>query len=95
MGSADVILVINLFVAGLLAAAFMTIAIYDKSRVSARWLALGYVLGMAYFALEFVIPAFDNARLPVVAAFAVFLGATIVFNGGLAHKYGVAPPWWP
>ncbi|MDX8432545.1 GGDEF domain-containing protein [Mesorhizobium abyssinicae] len=95
MGSADVILVINLFVAGLLAAAFMTIAIYDKSRVSARWLAFGYVLGMVYFALEFVIPAFDNARLPVVAAFAVFLGATIVFNGGLAHKYGVAPPWWP
>ncbi|RUW76863.1 GGDEF domain-containing protein [Mesorhizobium sp. M4B.F.Ca.ET.049.02.1.2] len=95
MGSADVILVINLFVAGLLAAAFMTIAIYDKGRVSARWLAFGYVLGMVYFAFEFVIPAFDNARLPVVAAFAVFLGATIVFNGGLAHKYGVAPPWWP
>ncbi|BCG92123.1 GGDEF domain-containing protein [Mesorhizobium sp. 131-2-1] len=95
MGSADVILVINLFVAGLLAAAFMTIAIYDQSRVSARWLAFGYMIGMVYFALEFIIPAFDNARLPVVVAFAVFLGATIVFNGGLAHKYGVAPPWWP
>lgn len=95
MGSADVILVINLFVAGLLVAAFMTIAIYDKNRVSARWLAFGYMIGMVYFAFEFVIPAFDNARLPVVAAFAVFLGATIVFNGGLAHKYGVAPPWWP
>ena len=95
MGSADFILVINLFVAGLLAAAFMTVAVYDAGRVSARWLAFGYVLGMAYFAIEFAVPAFADARLPVVAAFAVFLGATIAFNGGLAHKYGVAPPWAP
>lgn len=95
MGSADFILVINLFVAGLLAAAFMTIAIYEVGRVPARWLAFGYVLGMAYFAIEFSIPAFADARLPVVVAFAVFLGATIAFNGGLAHKYGVTPPWAP
>ncbi|MBZ9963562.1 sensor domain-containing diguanylate cyclase [Mesorhizobium sp. BR1-1-2] len=93
MGGADFILVINLFVAGLLAAAFMAIAVYDIGRVSARWLAFGYVLGMAYFVVEFSIPAFDNARLVVVAAFAVFLGATIAFNGGLAHRYGVTPPW--
>ncbi|MDX8495716.1 GGDEF domain-containing protein [Mesorhizobium sp. VK22B] len=95
MGSADFILVINLFVAGLLAAAFMTIALYDVGRVSARWLAFGYGLGMAYFAIEFSIPAFADARLPVVAAFAVFLGATVAFNGGLAHKYGLTPPWVP
>ncbi|TGS58922.1 GGDEF domain-containing protein, partial [Mesorhizobium sp. M3A.F.Ca.ET.201.01.1.1] len=53
MGSADFILVINLFVAGLLAAAFMTIAIHDVGRVSARWMAFAYGLGMAYFAMEF------------------------------------------
>jgi diguanylate cyclase (GGDEF)-like protein len=73
----------------------MTIAVYDVGRVSGRWLAFGYVLGMVYFAIEFSIPAFDNARPVVVAAFAVFLGATTVFNGGLAHKYGVAAPWPP
>lgn len=95
MGSANFILVINLFVAGLLAAAFMTIAVYGAGRVSARWLAFGYVLGMAYFAIEFSIPAFDNARPLVVAAFAAFLGATVAFNGGLAHKYGVSRPWPP
>ncbi|RJT39669.1 GGDEF domain-containing protein [Mesorhizobium waimense] len=95
MGSAEFILIINLFVAGLLAAAFMMIAIHDVGRVSARWLAFGYMLGMAYFAIEFSIPAFDNARPVVVTAFAVFLGATIAFNGGLAHKYGVTPPWAP
>ena len=37
MDSADFILVINLFVAGLLAAAFMAIAVYDAGRKSARW----------------------------------------------------------
>jgi len=95
MGSADFILLINLFVAGLLAAAFMTIAFHDTGRPAARWLASGYALGMVYFAAEAGIPLFADARLPVVAAFAVFLGATIAFNGGLAHKYGVTPPWAP
>ncbi|TPN83732.1 GGDEF domain-containing protein [Mesorhizobium sp. CU2] len=95
MGSADFVLMINLSAAGLLAAAFMTIAVYDTGRVSARWLAFSYLIGMAYFAIEFIIPAFADARLPVVTAFAVFLAATIAFNGGLAHKYGIKPPWPP
>ena len=95
MSSADFILVINLCVAGLLAAAFMTIAVHGVGRAAARWLAFGYVLGMAYCVIEFSIPAFANARPPVVAAFAVFLAATIAFNGGLARKYGVTPPWTP
>ncbi|RUU50614.1 GGDEF domain-containing protein, partial [Mesorhizobium sp. M2C.T.Ca.TU.002.02.1.1] len=43
MGSADFILMINFVVAGLLAAAFMAIAVYDTGRVSARWLALSYL----------------------------------------------------
>ncbi|PDQ19162.1 GGDEF domain-containing protein, partial [Mesorhizobium sanjuanii] len=95
MGGANFILAINLFVAGLLAAAFMAITFYDVGRASARWLAFGYLLGMAYYAIEFAIPVFDNARPAVVAGFSVFLGATIAFNGGLAHKYQVAPPWTP
>ncbi|QPC90127.1 diguanylate cyclase [Mesorhizobium sp. INR15] len=93
MGSANFILLINLSVAGLLAAAFLTIAVYNVGRASARWLAFGYLLGMVYCAIEFSIPAFDNARPMVVAAFAVFLGATVAFNAGVAHKYAVAPPW--
>jgi diguanylate cyclase (GGDEF)-like protein len=95
MSGANFILLINLSVAGLLAASFMAVAFHDVGRAAARRLAFGYLLGMAYFAIEFSIPAFDNARPVVVAAFAVFLGATIAFNGGLAHKYGVAPPWLP
>ncbi|MER9104758.1 GGDEF domain-containing protein [Mesorhizobium sp. M0848] len=95
MSGANFILLINLSVAGLLAASFMAVTFHDVGRAPARWLAFGYLLGMAYSAIEFSIPAFSDARLPVVAAFAVFLGATIAFNGGLARKYGVAPPWKP
>ncbi|RUW59722.1 GGDEF domain-containing protein [Mesorhizobium sp. M7A.F.Ca.US.008.03.1.1] len=95
MSGANFILLINLSVAGLLAASFMAVAFHDVGRAPARWLASGYLLGMAYSAIEFSIPAFADARLPVVAAFAVFLAATIAFNGGLARKYGVAPPWKP
>lgn len=95
MGSADFILLINMLVAGLLAAAFMAVAVYGTRGVSARWLATSYLLGMVYCVVEVTIPAFADARLPVVTAFAVFLGATIAFNGGLAHKYGVRPPWAP
>jgi diguanylate cyclase (GGDEF)-like protein len=95
MSGANFILLINLSVAGLLAASFMAVAFHDVGRAPARWFAFGYLLGMAYSAIEFSIPAFTDARLPVVTAFAVFLGATIAFNAGLARKYGVAPPWPP
>jgi len=95
MSGANFILLINLSVAGLLAASFMAVAFHDVGRAPARWFASGYVLGMVYSAIEFSIPGFTDARLPVVTAFAVFLGATIAFNVGLARKYGVAPPWSP
>lgn len=93
MSGAFFILVINLFVAGLLAAAFMTIAVYDARRVSARWMAASYLLGMAYFAVEFSIPAFSNAIPVVVFAFAVLLAAMLAFNVAVARRYDVAPPW--
>jgi diguanylate cyclase (GGDEF)-like protein len=77
----------------LLAAAFMTVAVYDVRRVSARWMAVGYLLGMAYFAIEFAIPSFANAIPVVVLAFAVMLAGIVAFNVAIAHKYDVATPW--
>lgn len=93
MGGAVFILAINMAVAGLLAAAFMTVAVYDVRRVSARWMAIGYLLGMAYFAIEFSIPSFANAIPVVVVAFAVMLAGIVAFNAAIAHKYDVATPW--
>lgn len=93
MTSAGYILGINIFIAGLFAAAFLSLAAYDRRRDSARWLAASFLLGMVYFALEFSIPLFAEARLPVTIAFAMFLAATIAFNVGLARKYEISFPW--
>ena len=83
-----------MFVAGLLSAAFMTIAIYDNRRDAARWLAGSYLCGVAYFVAEFSIPFHTDLRNGVVVAFAVFLAATITFNIGLSRKYEVKAPLW-
>jgi len=93
MGGAVFILAINMAVAGLLAAAFMTVAVYDVRRISARWMAVGYLLGVAYFVIEFSIPSFANAIPVVVMAFAVMLAGILAFNIAIAHKYEVAAPW--
>ncbi len=93
MSAAGFILAINLVVAGLLGTAFLMVAVYDRARISARWLALSFFLGMAYFVVEVGMPFFTDARIPVVVAFAVFLAATVAFNAGIAHKYEVAVPW--
>lgn len=93
MSGAGYILAINLIVAGLLATAFLMIAVYDRARVSARWLALAYFLGVAYLMVEAAMPFVADARWPVVLAFALFLAATAAFNVGVARKYEVAFPW--
>ncbi|RUY35812.1 GGDEF domain-containing protein, partial [Mesorhizobium sp. M7A.F.Ca.CA.002.07.1.1] len=46
MSGANFILLINLSVAGLLAACFMAVAFHDVGRAPARWLAFCYLLGM-------------------------------------------------
>ncbi len=95
MSGASFILAINLFLSGLLAGAFMMIAVYDAGRLAARWMAFANLLCMSYLLVEFSIPAFGNARLPVVCAFALFLASTIAYNAGLARKYEVALNWLP
>lgn len=93
MSGAGYILAINLTVAGILATAFLMVAVYDRARVSARWLAFGYFLGVAYLAVEAAIPFVSDAHFPVVLAFALFLTATVAFNVGVATKYEVTFPW--
>ena len=95
MNSGSFILGINLFAAGLLAAAFMAIAAYDARRRAALWLAAAYLIGMSYYGVELVMPTFRDAIPAVVVAFSILLVATIAFNAGLAAKYAVRMPWLP
>jgi len=93
MTGAGFILTINLFVAGLLAAAFLSIAAYDRRQESARWFALAYVIGMTNFLLEFAIATFGTATVLVLASYSAFLIALAMFNVGIARKYSVPVPW--
>jgi diguanylate cyclase (GGDEF)-like protein len=93
MTGAEFILAINLCVAGLLAAAFLTIAAYDRRHASARWFAFSYVVGMSYFVFEFAIASFGTSTVLVLASYASFLAALTVLNVGVARKYSVPAPW--
>lgn len=93
MSGAGFILAINLTVAGLLAASFVMISAYDATRTAPRWIAASYLIGMAYFACEFLIPLIGPSQISVPIAFSVFLAATAAFNVGLARHYRVAVPW--
>ena len=93
MTGAEFILAINLCVAGLLAAAFLSVAAYDRRHESARWFALSYVVGMSNFLFEFAIASLGTSIVLVLAAYASFLAALTVFNVGVARKYSVPAPW--
>lgn len=93
MTGAGFILAINLFVSGLLAAAFLTVAAYDPRRESARWLGFGFIVGMSNFLFEFAIATFGTSTPLVLAAFGSFLAALFLFNVGIARKYAVSTPW--
>jgi diguanylate cyclase (GGDEF)-like protein len=93
MTGAEFILAINLCVAGLLAAAFLTIAAYDRRHKSARWFAFGYIIGMSYFLFEFAIASLGTSMVLVLAAYVAFLAALTALNVGVARKYSVPVPW--
>jgi diguanylate cyclase (GGDEF)-like protein len=93
MSGAGFILAINLVVAGLVAASFVMIALYDRVGAAPRWMAISYLTGMAYFVCELLIPLVGPSQLSVPVSFSIFLAATAAFNVGLAHHYHVAAPW--
>jgi hypothetical protein len=93
MSGATFILAINLSVAGLFAAAFLGVAVYDRARISARWFAASFGFGMLNFTLEFVVAASGPSFILPVAAYMAFVGALACFTGGIAHLHGRRPPW--
>lgn len=93
MSGAGFILAINLSVAGLFCAAFLAVAVYDRARVSARWLVAGFGIGMLNFLLEFVVAAAGPSTLLPVAAYMSFMGAIAAFTVGIAHLCDRRPPW--
>lgn len=93
MSGAAFLMAINFAIASLLAASFIAIALYDRSRIAAKYFAGAYVLGAAYFGVEFLIPMLTGGNRSVLLGYALFLGALVVFNRGLARLYHVRMPW--
>jgi diguanylate cyclase (GGDEF)-like protein len=93
MSAAGFVLAINLFIAGLFAGAFGIVAAYYRDAIGARWLAIGYSMGIANGLLEFILPYQADARPVSLAVFAFFLSAMTLCNIGIARHYGVKPPW--
>lgn len=87
MGGAAFILVINLSVAGLFAAAFFLISLFKPNCNPARWFALAYAAGMVNILLEGVIPLTGDYRPYLTGAYAAFLAAIAIMNIGLARMY--------
>lgn len=93
MSGAGFVLAINLVVAGLLAASFMAVALYDARLAAPRWFALAYFLGLIYFGIELTIYLLGGGALVAVVSFSVALSGVAMFSVGLARKYAVAVPW--
>jgi diguanylate cyclase (GGDEF)-like protein len=92
MNGAFFILAINIAVAAFLAAAFLIIAGYEKTRVAGRWLAAAYILGIGYALMEFGIHWVDGSPPMVAGSAAILLLGMGAFNIGLAHRYRSKPP---
>ncbi|MBB2972551.1 GGDEF domain-containing protein [Mesorhizobium sp. RMAD-H1] len=93
MSGAHFVLIINMTVAGLFAIAFLGIAVYEKTYISARLFALAFVFAMMNFGSELLVPAISNPKLGYMLAFTTFLCTLICVTIGMAHKYAVRIPW--
>ncbi|WP_110750250.1 GGDEF domain-containing protein [Phyllobacterium leguminum] len=93
MNGASFILTINMVVAGLFAVAFLGIAVYEKTYISARLFALAFIFAMLNFGSELLVPSIANPKIGYMLAFSTFLCALICSAIGMAYKYSVRVPW--
>ncbi len=89
---AEFLLGVNFAIASLLAAAFLTIALYDDQRLSARWFALGYCLGAIFFGIELFTPLAHGGLMSESLGYVAFLAALVAFNTGVSRFYDVRQP---
>jgi len=92
MSGATFILAMNLAMSGLIAAVFLGIASYDRTRVAGHWLAGAYGFGVLYYLVEFAIRFGNGGVLVVAGGAALLLLGMTAFNIGVAVRYGQKPP---
>jgi diguanylate cyclase (GGDEF)-like protein len=93
MSAATFVLAINLCIAGIFATAFAVIGIYARSAIAARWMALGYAVGMLNPLLEFFLPVQVDPRPVQMGIFLSMLVALALCSVGISRHYRLPPPW--
>ena len=93
--TAAFILAINMFVAGIFAIAFGVVAGTNRGSRGAKWIALGYAMGIVDVLLEFLLPRQSDATPVGVGIFLIFLLALTFLLVGVVRHYRVALPVVP
>lgn len=91
--TAAFVLGINMSVAGIFAVAFAVVAATNRTALGARWLALGYGMGIVNVGLEFLLTRQTDPAAVGIGIFLVFLSALSFALIGVARHYHVVPPW--
>ncbi|QNO26425.1 GGDEF domain-containing protein [Sphingopyxis sp. OPL5] len=91
--TAAFILSTNMSLIGIFAIAFAVVAAMNRDACGVRWIALGYAMGIAYLALEYLQTTQVDPTPVGVSIFLVFLLSQSFCMIGVARHYGVAPPW--
>lgn len=95
MTAATFILVIDIFVAAVFATGFAYIARQSRSAYGANWLAFGYGVIVALYALEFTQPHVMRSEPVASIVFAAFFVALAAMSAGVARHYLLPVPWRP
>jgi diguanylate cyclase (GGDEF)-like protein len=91
--TAAFVLGINMVIAGIFAIAFGVVAATNRPARGAAWIASGYAMGIVDVALEFLLRSQANPTPVGIGIFLAFLLALTLCLIGVAHHYGVTPPW--
>jgi len=93
MSGAQVLLVVNIAVAGLFAAGYAIIALTNRSQRAALWLGAGYLLGMLEPVCELFLPMMDHPERLELVGYTAFLCALLSISITFNLFHNRRPPW--
>lgn len=93
MPAATLPILVNILVAGMFVASFLTIAHLNPGFRHIRWIAASYALGMLTPLAEFLLPLFSWPAPFMVASYAGLFIGMVVMAPALSLLYGKRPMW--
>ena len=93
MGSAGIILAVNIAVASMFAASYVIVALTNRSQRAALWFGATYVIGIISPVGDFLSVFVDAPRLLEWMSYAGFLTATLSMSASFAIFHGQRPAW--